>query len=250
MCQLKFFRIISLFLGFAMFIFSCTTNKTKKSVNIGLNVETVSEGICITFDNIPIETDRINIFFFNGIENSDKPHDNNSSMSEINGDVLKYIKKTRKVIFPFVQKGQNYTIWISFSSKQRFIDGLANIYSRECIANNGIYFNDGIKLELNKNNSNVTLSSEPKFSKEVQFAPYKYEYTLSLGPYKYDREKITNELQWNFEPEITNDLKESKYLESGNYSAYATVYCNIIYDNITWKVEIAKSLEFIYILNM
>jgi hypothetical protein len=49
---------------------------------------------------------------------------------------------------------------------------------------------------------------------------------------------------------MTNDLIEGEYLQSGNYTAYVTAYRNVIYDNVTWAVEIAKTPEFIYSLKL
>jgi len=255
MQHFKALRIISLILGFTLVTFGCATSKSNQSVNIDLKAETVPEGICITFDNIPKETNRLFIMLNNygGKEQPESTYDIIGSYSDIKGDILEQVKQTRKIVFPFVQAGQKYGILVSFENeKGQKIVGVPEWINTECIANAGIYFNDGLKLELNKNNTSVILSSEPEFSKEVQYAPEKYWYRVSIdssenGSLSYS-DKSTNGLYWDFEPQMTYDFKKGEYLQSGNYSAYVTAYRNVIYDNVTWAVEIAKTPEFIYSL--
>jgi len=253
---------ISFILCFALVIFGCTTSKlvsskSHQSVNVGLKAEAVSEGICVTFDDIPKEIGRMFISFNNfcGKEEPDSIHDIIESYSVIRGDVLEQVKQTRKIIFPFVKAGQKYTIFVFLGDKQgQEIVGLPDVISTECIANAGIYFNDGLKLELNKTNTSVTLSSETNISKEVKYVPDKYGYVVKLYSsgnecLSYD-EKGTNGLYWDFEPNLTNDLKESGYLQSGSYSAFVTAFRNVDYDNVTWSLEVAKTPEFIYSLKL
>jgi len=258
---------ISLIMGFVLVIFGCTASKlatselvsseSHQSVNIGLKAEAVPEGICITFDNIPQETSRMFISFnnFGGKEEPDGVNDIIESYSVIRGDILEQVKQTRKVIFPFVKAGQKYFIYVFLSKEQgREIVGVPDVINTECVANAGIYFNDGLKLELNKTNTSVTLSSEPKFSKEVRYAHDKYGYIVKLYLSGNESlgygEKSENGLHWDFEPNLTNDLKESGYVQNGGYYAYITAYRNVDYDNVTWSVEVAKTPEFIYSLKL
>ena len=250
----KAFRIISLILGFA--IVGCATSKNQVfGMEIGLKAEAVPEGISLTFDNIPPEAARLFISFseWDKIEEITSPHDIISTFADIRGSLLEQIKNSGKVILPFVKPGQNYSIWVYFQ-KDDFEDIEGAEARTECTPYSGIYFSGGPKLELNKTNTSVTLSSEPKFSKEVQYAPDKFEYSVKIdlsenGSLGYS-DKSTDGLHWDFEPQMTFDLKEGEYLQSGNYSAYVTAYRNVIYDNVTWAVEIAKTPEFIYSLKL
>jgi len=124
-------------------------------------------------------------------------------------------------------------------------------YMWECIPYSGIYFGNGIELSLNENYSSVTLSGEPIFSAEIEYAPLKYNYKASIdwdGANIGAGEKPINALTWNFEPLISDALKEDGHLASGDYPAYITAFCNVIYDNLTWEVEIAKTNVFTFSL--
>jgi len=256
MHHFKALRTISLILGFVLVTSGCASSKNQQTnVEIGLKAEAVSEGICLTFGNIPMETSGLFIMVQNWkeTENLESTHEIIGSFSYIIGDSLEQLKQTGTIVFPFVRTGQNYNISVSFENeKGQAIAGVPDWIFAKCMANAGIYFNDGLKLELNETNTVVTLSSEPIFSAEVQFAPDKYLYYVTLilsdhGSLGYS-DKGTG-LQWNFEPQMTNDLKESEHLQNGTYSTYITAYRNIFYDNIKWTVEIAKTPEFIYSIN-
>lgn len=254
MLSFKAFRIISLIFGFAMAGYAASNNQIF-SMEIGLKAEAVAEGISLTFDNIPREATRLFISFseWDKFEEITSPHDIISTFADIRGSLLEQVKNSGKVILPFVKAGQNYSIWAHFQ-KDDFQDIEGAEARTECTPYSGIYFSDGLKLELNKTHTGVTLSSEPEFSKEVQYAPDKFEYSVKIdlsenGSLGYS-DKSTDGLHWDFEPQMTFDLKEGEYLQSGNYSAYVTAYRNVIYDNVTWAVEIAKTPEFIYSLKL
>jgi len=254
MLSFKAFRIISLIFGFAMAGYAASNNQIF-SMEIGLKAEAVAEGISLTFDNIPPEAARLFISFseWDKFEEITSPHDIISTFADIRGSLLEQVKNSGKIILPFVKAGQNYSIWAHFQ-KDDFGDIEGAEARTECTPYSGIYFSGGLKLELNKTNTSVTLSSEPEFSKEVQYAPDKFEYSVKIdlsenGSLGYS-DKSTDGLHWDFEPQMTFDLKEGEYLQSGNYSAYVTAYRNVIYDNVTWAVEIAKTPEFIYSLKL
>ena len=238
--------------GFALAIFGCASNKAQQSnANIGLKAEAVTEGIRLTFDNIPAETARIflSVSESGEMENVTSPHELISKYSDIKDDSLEQVKRTGIVIFPFVKTGQKYTIHAAFQNGD--FEDIASVYVQECIPYSGIYFGNGIELSLNETYSNVTLSSEPVFSAEVEYAPLKYNFRASIdwdGANIGAGEKPINALTWNFEPLITDALKEGGHLASGNYPAYITAFCNVIYDNVTWEVEIAKTNIFTFSL--
>jgi hypothetical protein len=233
--------------------------KQFSDVNIGLKAEAVQEGICVTFENIPLETTRLFISFSKGLIHAppDNPHDEIISFAGITDDSLEQVKKTRRIVFPIVQSDEIYRIFVSLT-KEGFqpIEGIPRYTTTECIAKNGIYFDSNIELKLDDTHTSVTLSSEPIFSSEVIFDTHKYDFrahiilkqteaeieSMSVGT---GRNSVTG-LVWAFEPELTNSLKEENILESRVYPAFITANCNIIYDNITWNVEIAKTPEFFF----
>ena len=256
------FRAISLIMGLALVIFgSCATGKSVLGVDqadrveIGLKAEAVSEGICLVFDNIPAETSRLFVMVQNwgGNDHFNSTHEIMGSFSDISGIALDQVKQTGRVIFPFVKSGQNYTISASFENeKGQIVAGIPDWVYAECVADAGIYFNEGLTLELNMTNTGVTLSSEPEFSREVQYASEKYLYAVNIDMSDHGSLGYSDRgtgLHWDFEPQMTNDLREGDHLQNGNYSAYVTTYRNINYDNVTWTVEIAKTPVFTFSLN-
>jgi hypothetical protein len=233
--------------GLALAIFDCTSNKAQQSyANIGLKAEAVTEGIRLTFDNIPPETARIflSVSESGEIANVTSPHELISKYSDVRDNSLEQVKQTGTVVFPFVRAGQKYSVLAVLQNGD--FEDIASVYV-ECIPYSGIYFGKGIELRLNETHSGVTLSGEPVFSAEVEYAPQKYNYRASIdwdGANIGAGEKPVNALTWNFEPLISDALKEDGHLSSGNYSAYITAFCNVIYDNLTWEVEIAKTNVF------
>jgi hypothetical protein len=269
MHKFKSLRKIPLILGFISVIFGCATSKpvsskpepgeNQQSVDIGLKAETAPEGICLTFDYIPPETAYLFIGIQKGVEKSPpvNPHKIIFNFSVISDDALEQVKRTGKVIFPIVQSGEIYSIDVSFNQEGYLpIEGIPEWINAECTAGNGIYFNRNIELKLDNAHTTATLSHEPVFSSKVDFDEDKYIYNMTII-HKYTetevqsigiRNKNTAGLKWVFEPDCRNALNEDNALEKGNYRAYVTAFCNIIYDNINWFVEIAKTPEFTYSL--
>ena len=249
---------ISLILGFTLVTFGCATSKSLQSVNIGLKADAVPEGICLSFDYIPPETTYMFIGIRKGLEKSPpvNPHNIVFNYSGIRDEALEQVKKTGKVIFPIVQSGEIYSIDVALNKEgYQPIEGIPEWINLECTAGNGTYFDRNIELKLDNAHTTVTLSSEPVFSSKVNFDVNKYSFNLQIIQKHTETEvqsfginRDTDGLKWVFEPEITNSLNEDNDLEKGNYPAYITAFCNIIYDNIKWFVEIAKSSEFTYSL--
>ena len=262
---------------------SCATSKPGSGENritgadFDVIAESVPQGILLTFSNIPPDASYLWIHAntWDETEEPISPHDIISSYAgitdtSVQGWVhsvrqLEKVKQTGKVIFPFVQAGQKYRISAMVYNQQEFRQMRDNFMPRtaetECIAENGIYFNsDFIKLELNKDNSAVTLSSEPVFSSALMFDNQKYTYSVTIlvsenesvgvGDHHIPEGLSPDGLTWTFEPHMTAvNLKEIDWLVSGNhYSAWSQVYVNIIYDDILWSVEVAKTPEFTYSL--
>jgi hypothetical protein len=98
------------------------------------------------------------------------------------------------------------------------------------------------------------LSCEPVFSKEVQYAPEKYRYEPNIAysiadfkdePKGGDLENKVNALTWDFS-RMYDDYKT--WLVSGDYHGFIKAVCNVMYDNLLWEVEIAKSKRFSFSL--
>jgi len=238
-------RKIILVVGFALVIFSCATNARQSKLNIVLNAEAVEQGICLTFKNIPPKTTRLFIGFsdWGEIEETTSTHDVISTFVDIRDSSLEQVKNTGIVMLPYVKPEQKYFISAIFEIGEE-----EHWVNAECTPYSGIYFGDGINLNLNENNTSVTLSSEPVFPIEVQYAPQKYSYSASidLGSGRsigVGENKTGKALTWDF-TQMPEELKD--HLSSGDYPAYIRAYCNIIYDNLSWIIEIAKSDVFIF----
>jgi hypothetical protein len=273
---------ISLILGFVSVTFGCATSKNQiSSKDFEITAEAVSEGILLTFNDIPADAVRMTIFvsYFTDEEN---PNSNNhiSSMADLrdasflSGRVqipqLDKVKQTRKVIFPITQSGQQYhisaTVWNERDHQAYLNDENFQPISAatECLAENGTYFNsDALYLKLDDNNTVATLSSEPVFTSDIVFDTQKYSYWVSIdvpekgsigvASFHIPDGLSSDGLTWIFEPYMTADIKKDipdGWLEKGNsYTAYVEANANIIYDDVSWFIEIAQSPEFTYIYN-
>jgi hypothetical protein len=257
MRQFKDLRAIALVTGFILVTFGCaTSNARQSSTTTGLKAKAVPEGIELTFDYVPPETTRLFVQFQNWDEkgNPASTHEITASHSDIGGSSLEQVKQTGRLIFPFVKAGQKYHISAIFQNGNN--EDISDWIYADCAPYSGIYFTGDIELTLNESNTAATLSREPQFSSELIFSTHKYSYDAAITIHENEGLGIggntdnqsADGLSWIFEPEMTERLKETHYLESGAYPAYIRAGCNIIYDNLTWDVEIAKSRIFSYSL--
>ena len=249
----------SLVLGFALVAYGCTTSSNLVSPDKNsLRAEAVPEGIMLILETIPEEVTRLFISFQDIDPNTEYQinPDLVFSYSVIDGSALEYVKKTGRVIIPFVNAGQNYFISVDYQENDdHFLSEWTHLTLLECVPYSGMnsHYKD-IRLRLNGTRTGIALSSEPVFPEEVQYAFPKFEYVVTV----FSAEKSANisssfgrqvnTLTWNFEPAMTEELKKENYLINGTYSAFIRAFCNIVYDNVTWNVEIAKTQVFIYSL--
>jgi hypothetical protein len=257
MCNKQRLKLLSFALAIILIFIGCATNKTASQNDIiGLNVDNVPEGIRLAFDYIPQETTRMFIFFEEPVEGKDSE---NILMADIRETALDQVKKNGMVICPFVQTGHNYNIAVNFES-----DNNENWIYAEIIANNGINVLNDIVLELNDAKTGITLSQEPVFSSDVQYAPQRYTYdvTVKVEEHRYFSFSgtVIDALAWDFssmndlmngsmndmyDTNDTNDIFQRDNVQlSGTLPVYVTAYCNLNYENLTWSVEIARSNEF------
>jgi hypothetical protein len=282
MLHFKSLRTISLILIIVFLTFSCITGKNQsKNTEFGITASAVTEGIQIDFHNFPSDTTHLFIYISTLLD-LEGPANSYNSVSAYafitNGNIdewhnsthnLELIKKTERIIFPIVRTGRNY--YISARAYNEFeynsmrddsYDNLPRFASTEVIADNGIYFNrNEVQLSLNNNNSVMSLISEPVFSSDIIFDEQKYsfgvtivvndDWTLGAGDHHYDTGLSGDGLTWTFEPQMTTVIKEhhTNLIQEGIfYTAWAEASVNIVYNDIKWTVEIAKSPEFQYSL--
>ena len=268
MHQFKSLRKIILIFSFALVTFGCAANKAKSSsesivvkANVTVKAEAVSEGICLTFNNIPPETTQLFIAVHEPFFKKEFPNPSSIAYqyTRIRDSVLEQVKKTGKVICPFVTAGQKYEIYVSFSKDDYRAEEYLNrrwdlSINTECTPYSGIHLDKSIDLHLNETYTSVTLSSEPTFSEEVCYAPEKYRYEGDIAfttadfigiPEESILEDKVNSLTWDFSL-MYDDYKG--WIASGDYHAYIKIYCNIIYDNVLWEVQVAKTKRFTFSL--
>ena len=243
---MKFLQKTSTFLVFVLVFIGCASNNSISQNDVfGLKVENVSEGILLTFNNIPAET----TWIFITIDNKNSV----PILTEFKGTQLKQLKETGKVICPFVQQGCHYNIYANLYNDSNGITEIAKI-DTEITAKNGIQILNDITLGLNETQTELMLSSEPVFSTNVDYDFQKYSYMITL---LLEETTDWNELfKDNFfdriykkYPEITfnvsiNDVSNNS-IQSNDLLACFRAFCRLNYDNIVWEVGIAKSNEVI-----
>ena len=226
--------------------------------DIEISAETVPEGILVTFSNysnIPMDVESLKIAFtdWGVIEDPDWENDDplvfmntmrNIHISQTWENVIERVRQTGTVIFPFVQPGRKYAITAVFYNDNDIVKSAKT----ECVADRGIYLNRNITLNMNNAHTGFALSSKPAFTSDVQLEQIHYYIVIHKGDYtEAITSDKTNDLFWNFEPKFSKHLKEVG-VQKGNYPAYTGACLNIIYDNISWLIEIAKTPVFTYSL--
>jgi len=260
---------ICLFLAFVLVLFGCTINETQYiRADTSMRAVAVPKGINLFLNNIPTDTTWVYIEYYDwgGKDNPIDYYEGTTNFAYIRDtQEIERIKETHILLLPFVQAGRMYKIHTVFfltkEGETQTQDNMPILLEAECIADNGIFFNGNINLNINDTQTSVALSSKPQFTSEVQFAPVDISYrmtllysmsengfaTISYSDTILGSNLFSDGLTWDFEPEMADYLKEGSQIKSGvNYPSYFTARSNVIYDNITWSVEIAKSKEFNY----
>lgn len=238
-----FLRKLCVTLVLVMALIGCVSNKAVSQNNIiGLKAKNAPEGIALTFDHIPSETTRLFIHLLEITETENAI----PVFADVRGTLLEQVKETGKVVCPFVQNGHKYIIGVSFDVGNK--NDPQNWVNIEITANNGIHTLNEIALKLNDSKTGVTLSAEPVFSRNVQYASQKFHYIVTV---KADNNSLIgygqfkDELEWEFLPSMLEGYKRDNIHISGNLPAYVTAYCNLNYNNILWTVGVVNSKEFI-----
>ena len=260
---------ICLNITFVLVLFGCTIGETQSiREDIRLKAISIPEGINLHFDKIPTNTNWVYIEYndWGGKDSPENYYDGTSNYAYIqDSQKIERLKETHTLTLPFVQADHKYKIYAVFfltkDGETQTQENTPILLETDCVADNGIFFNGNLKLNINDTQTGVSLSSKPQFTSEVQFAHAEISYkmtllysmtengfaTISYGDTIFENNLFNDELTWNFEPEMSDYLKEGSQIKNSvNYPAYFTARSNVIYDNITWSVEIAKSKEFIY----
>jgi hypothetical protein len=249
---------ISLILCFALVTFNCNASEDQVSdfSEIEISAVTVPEGIRVTFSNysiIPSEMDYLTVIFTDWYDTREHDLEDNDPLAVINylnnkresftgGNVLEQVRQTGTITFPFARPGQKYIISAIFYNEES-----TTKLETECVADEGIYFNKNITLNMNDDQTGFALSGEPEFTSDVQFGKHKiiYGITIHKSDYLDGLAIYTDDLFWNFEPSFSEYLTE-KGVVNGDYPAIVQASINIIHDNISWILEIAKTPIFTY----
>ena len=256
MNHFKALRIISLILSLALITFSCAKSKNKFS-DIKISAEATSEGIRVNFSNyssIPPEVDNLRVVFLDWGKDGEPDWNNMDKLAAFNyfhdhfresfcENAVEQVRKTGKVTFPFVKKGHKYTIRALFISGTDVIKRI----NTECAADNGVILNE-ISLDLNSSNTGAALSGKPAFTPNVKSEIQTMSYNIVIFTDEHWHaiaSDKTNDLFWEFEPKFSEYLKENN-VAKGDYPSYVGVNLNVIYNKISWIMEIAKSPIFTY----
>ena len=279
MHRFRALRAVPLVLFFVLVVFGCATGRDHAAdAGFGMTATAVPEGILLTFSNIPDDAVRlfVNVSSWSDAEEAADRHDIISAYADIVDESffsarpsfqLERLRETGRVVFPIVQAGQRYRISAMVATRQdhelMMDDVSGQIWvEAEGVAEGGIYFNRAdVALALNDTNSAVTITSEPIFTSDVTFHAQKYSFgvtilvgehsSIGVGDHHIPQGLSADGLTWTFEPQMTENLIKdaSEWLESGVlYTAWVTAYVDIIYDDITWSVEIAKTPRFAFSL--
>ena len=250
-------------------VLSCTTNgPTPANIRIGYIIETIPEGILINFDAVPLDTTSMLIRFESrkytepglAYSTDGSPLDSYNvfeAYAMITDELFEQIKNSKRIICPYVQPGAEYKIFISFfneagESNDRYID-------TEFTAHTGIYPLNELVLAINEDNTSVRVSAVPVFSSGVEFPLNKYSFSFVIiseqGVFGTSTDILEEELKWDFEPLISESMelwKKEALLRGkdirGSHPAWITFSCNLLYENIQWKVDLAKTPIFTYSL--
>ena len=275
------YKISKLLIGIFIFtqFISCTNKQSDRCLSgneeniyqtppISLQID--PNGILISLGDIPDDITSINIDIYNWgdrvytYQNDDYPIRRDmisSSMANIEGESLDYIKQTKSIIFPFVKQGEKYNIFVTYL-KPGF--DCASTVSNQIIAENGIYLENDIELILNADNTSVHLSEEPKFTSDIEYSDNAHSFSFYVFNDKHtsvyggiSTKNKTREISWDFEPSITEQIKRSREIAeireperesyiSGVNTAFIQLSINIIFDKIEWYNYFIQSSRFTY----
>jgi len=219
----------------------CAVNTNLGESGLSLRTKAVSEGIRLSFTNLPEDTARLWVSLFDATAN-----DQILTYADIRGDALAELKKSGGLLCPFVQNGHEYDIFAYAWTKMENIDPEEH-YRTNALAGGGIYMTNAPVLRFTGNNNGLALSEKPEFSKEVEYAQDNlYSWMMSVqvdDQHSYGCGDSSKELSADFS-QMAGELSE-KYGVSGDIPIFGSVNCNLRHGQYTWAVGIAKTEEVI-----
>jgi hypothetical protein len=233
MHQIWTLRKITLIFFFVLVCSGCTKTVSQNDV-IGLTAENVLEGVRLTVDHIPPETNYAAFIFTAEGENT---HSLSTELYEWGlGTLLEEFKETPTLVCPFVQKGLTYTVtaYVKKENSDSFYKE-----STEIIPDNGILFvPNSITLKLNEAKTGAALSAFPELSRTAQYGvETKYSYLINNEEQYQPAEGEFDSLVFDFSARL-NEVK------AGNTPYNIAPYCQIKYDNLTWVLNFCEPAFF------
>ena len=245
-------RKISLILCVIFLFLGCNP---KAEVDFSVTANGTSEGIRLYFHNIPEDTYSIFISFWDITaygQTDDKFSGTNVYIfdNDLSKNELSKIKTSGNLICPFVENGHKYSINVTvytINDYENNFEGIKNplTYSTSVIASGGIYLTNNPTLNFTDENSTVTLSEMPTFSKEVVYSQNGLlqftNFVLIDGNSYGGGMSYWNELIYPAR-QIPSSTQEHFGFE-GNFPVNASVYSILFDGDFEWSVIIAKAEE-------
>ena len=127
MQQKRGVRTIFLLFGFILAVSGCATGKNQVTDRyISMEIQSIPEGLCLAFGNIPPETKNLEISIIDHSSNVYTEMNNDRrefAKAHITGNSLEQVKITGKVFFPFTHAGHKYSINVHASFSYDTLSG-------------------------------------------------------------------------------------------------------------------------------
>ena len=229
------FAVIVFLLIFGVILCTCEINKDEINAmsDLIVNARGSSEGISLYFSDIPEDAANLWVQVYLKIPANDML----SSAAYIQGNELEQLRKTRRLVCPFVKNRYEYTIMVtSVSENENY-----KFFITTTIANGGIYLINKPSIFWNNDNS-VTLSTKPEFSKNVFDSQ---NYTFGYGAFirvengGIGNRSYSNELIFDVS-QMVNEISKVNGL-TGDLTAFADISVTLEYERIQWLVFFATT---------
>jgi len=233
------FTLRNVILGFCfvlVFVGCVSSRKISQNDIIGLAAENVPEGVRLTLNHIPPESNYVAFIFIAEGENT---HSLSTEFYQGNtGISLEEFKQTRTLVCPFVQIGVSYTI-TAYVSKDSSYSNTYHKETAEISPDNGMLFvPNGITLTLNEAKTGATLSAFPELSGDAQYAvETKYSYLINNEEHYQPAEGDFDSLAFDFSASLDEVMAGSTLYNIMPYS-------RLTHDNITWVLNFCEPAFF------
>jgi hypothetical protein len=223
---------LGILLVFGIIFCTCDNiDKTNTISDLAFTARGSSEGIYLDFNDIPEDATNLWVYVYLEVPTNDEM----STLVDIQGNQLDHLRKTRKLVCPFVKNGHEYRITVISVLE----NGLKH-FSTTAVANGGIYLVN--KPSIFWNNNNVTLSTRPIFSKEEynsQNVTFGYGVSLRNDKGWNGDRSYSSALTFNIS-QMMNEISERHGL-TGDLTASADITATLEYEKMQWLVFFAKT---------